>query len=121
MKKLCIAACFCLISKVVSAQFLPVTPSTATVSSLSVSSSVVTSLALSMSTGSAFPVFLTIQNQDALDPVFCSDSPSVAVSGANSGFEIAAAAVADFTLPRYEQFYCLAKTAAVQIVLVRSQ
>ncbi|MDE2019611.1 MAG: hypothetical protein KGJ13_04670 [Patescibacteria group bacterium] len=103
------------------AAVLPITPSTTTASQISVSSSVATSLNLSTSTGVAFPVYVQIQNQDTLNPIFCSDSSSVAISGSHSGFEIAAAAEETFTLPQSEQFYCIAKTASVSAVVIRSQ
>ncbi len=99
------------------AQIVPVSISNTNCALVSVSSTTPTEVVVSTTAVPALSLFASIQNQDATNPVYCSQSASVAISGANTGWKIAFGTSQSFTLPVQEAFYCLAGTAAVNTVI----
>lgn len=71
-------------------------------------------------TSVSIQTILSIQNQDATHAIYCSGSGQVGTSGNYLGWEIANSTSSyDFTLRGYQQWYCLAATAAVQTVVCK--
>ncbi len=110
MRKIILSLLLTVIAGKARAQIVPIIPESVACSVLSVSTTIPTPMLSTSTVDFALPDYISIQNTDATNSIFCSQSSTVSTS---TGWKIGAGTVKDWTLEQTMQWYCVASTAVV--------
>ena len=110
MRKIILSLLFAVIGGKARAQIVPIIPESVACSVVSVSSTIPTPMLSTSTVDFALPEYISIQNTDATNSIFCSQNSAVSTT---TGWKIGIGIVKDWTLEQTMQWYCIASTAAV--------